>query len=351
MAARFEAFGIPYSVGTATEYRRVMYRSADLGKFVSGAILTEECLYDAECVEALSASSIICGVRADRKTAPLPGARQGETWTTGADTLLERAEAYRAAGAKFAKWRARFRVNANDGAPSALAVKENCWTMARSARTLQEVGLVPMLEPAILHDGDHAIDRAAELSERLYVEVFRAMSENGVNLECLLLSPTMTLPGADNADEINAELVAAYSVRTLERTVPSAVPGCAFASAGLPEEDASLCLDAINRIERKGPWSLLAGFSRSTQMSCFMAWAKQFQQEEDHAGDEDKDHDKANAAAENGDKAAAQKHALDAQALLVGRAKANAAANLGQYAPSSAPSLDQTPSLKGWATR
>mmetsp|Transcript_19006 Transcript_19006/g.58573 ORF Transcript_19006/g.58573 Transcript_19006/m.58573 type:complete len:131 (-) Transcript_19006:827-1219(-) len=119
-------------------------------------------------------------------------------------------------------------MSIKNGAPSALAAKENCWAVARSARALQEVGLVPVLEPAILHDGDHAIDRAAELAERLYVEVFRAVAENGVNLECLLLSPSVTLPGADNTDKVSAELVAAYSVRTLQRTVPSAVPGCPF---------------------------------------------------------------------------------------------------------------------------
>ena len=340
LKGRFDTLGVEYTAQRALEYRRAMYRSPELGKYVSGAILTEEALFDGECVEALTASSIICGVRADQKTLTLPGARPGETWTTGADTLLQRAEAYRNAGAKFAKWRSRFRVSANDGAPSALAVKENCWTMARSARTLQEMGLVPLIEPVVLHDGDHAIDRAAELSERLYVEVFRAMADNGVNLECLLLSPSMTVPGSENTDRVTAELVAAYSVRTLERTVPSAVPGLAFASAGLPEEDATLCLDAINRIERKGPWSLLAGFSRSMQMSSLQAWCQPIiataATEEVHDGPPDVEEKNILAAT------------LEAQSFLVARAKANALANLGQYAPGSAPTLDQTPPLKGW---
>jgi len=324
--------------GEHLAYRRALYSSPDLGKYVSGVLLAEASLFDRASVEALEASAIIVGARADRRTASLPGARDGETWTLGADTLLERAANYRFAGARFAKRRSRFRLA--EGAPSALAVKENCLTMARAARTLQEVGLVPVLEPAILHDGDHAIDRAAELAERLYVEVFRALAENGVNLECLLLNPSMTLPGADNADAVSAELVAAYSVRTLERTVPSAVPGCAFASNGLPEEDATLCLDAINRIERKGPWSLLGGFSRSMQMSALQSWC---------AGDPAERRDHLGAEGLGGRKKPPKFYA-DTQSFLVARAQANAAANLGQYAPGSAPSIDQTPQLKGWTT-
>ena len=136
--------------------------------------------------------------------------------------------------------------------------------MARTARTLQEKGLVPLLEPAVLAEGDHTIERAAEVQERVYVDVFRALAENGVFLEGCLLKPMMSTPGTSCPEAATPELVAAYSVRTLERTVPSAVPGVCFNSGTLGEEEASLCLDAI--IDRaEGAWSVTFGFSSSLQ--------------------------------------------------------------------------------------
>ena len=189
--------------------------------------------------------------------------------------------------------------------------------MARCARTLQERGLVPILEPAVLSEGAHSIERAAEVQERVYVDVFRALAENGVFLEGCLVKPSMTTPGEDCPDPATPELVAAYSVRTLERTVPSAVPGVCFTSGGLSEEEASLCLDAMNRIERKGPWSMTFGFARSLQQSCLATWGG----------------DPANVAA--------------AQAMLFARARANGEANLGKYAPGSQPTVDPTALLAG----
>ena len=188
---------------------------------------------------------------------------------------------------------------------------------ARTARTLQEKGLVPLLEPAVLADGDHTIERAAEVQERVYVDVFRALAENGVFLEGCLLKPMMSTPGTSCPEAATPELVAAYSVRTLERTVPSAVPGVCFNSGTLGEEEASLCLDAMNRIERKGPWSVTFGFSSSLQTSAVRTWA----------GSSD------NLGA--------------AQAALVARCRANGEANLGKYAPGSQPSLDTSRSLAG----
>lgn len=315
--AKFVANSIEDSDGARRAYRSLVYGSPELGSYVSGAVLAADAFFDESIegqpfLEILEANGLVPGVRVDLGSRLLPGAREAETFATGLDGLEERSSAFRERGARFAKWRARFRIADLDGAPSALAIKENCWTMARAARTLQELGLVPLVEPAVLTDGDHTIERCAEIQERIYSEVFRAMSENGCFLEGLLVKPSMTTPGFDCPDRATPELVAAYSVRTLERTVPSAVPGITFNSGGLSEEEASRVLDAMNRIERKGPWSLTYGFARSLQTSCLATWA----------GNPD--------------------NVQAGQAMLLGRAKANSAANLGKYAPGSQPSVDDT---------
>lgn len=318
MAQRFEALGVAADESTYRDYRNLVYTTPELNAYVSGVIVSPEALGGDECA-LLQNSGMLVGVRAEEKQIPLPGARDGETWSLGLDSLVDRANVFRERGARFATWRARFRISDRDGAPSALAVKENCWSMARCARTLQELGLVPVLEPAVLVDGDHTIERAAEIQERIYVEVFNALNENGVFLEGLIFKPSMTLPGYDCPERITAQLVAAYSVRTLERTVPSAVPGITFNSGGLSEEEASLCLDSMNRMERKGSWSLTFSFSRALQASAMATWR------------------------------ASTDNVQAAQAMLINRAKANAAANLGNYVGGSSPTLDDTVGLKGWS--
>lgn len=315
--SKFVATGIENTAEARRAYRSLVYSTPELGQFISGVVLAADAFFDAveggtAFIELLQDGGMVPGVRVDLGSVPLPGAREGETSSRGLDGLDERASAFREQGARFAKWRARFRISDPDGAPSALAIKENCWTMARAARSLQELGLVPLVEPAVLLDGDHTIERCAEIQERIYNEVFRALSENGCFLEGILLKPSMTTPGFNCDDRATPELVAAYSVRTLERTVPSAVPGITFNSGGLSEEEASRVLDAMNRIERKGPWSLTYGFARSLQTSCLATWA------------------------------GSPENIQSGQAMLMARAKANAAANLGKYAPGSQPSVDET---------
>jgi len=319
---RLEAQGIGATEENRRRYRELLYTTPDLGDYVSGCILSADMLFEETAkgtpfVDVLNVQGIVPGVRVDAGTAPLPGAIAGETCSRGLDGLDERAALYREQGARFAKWRSKIHIT-EGGAPSYLALKENTWSMARCARTLQERGLVPILEPAVVADGFHSIERAAEVQERVYVDVFRALSENGVFLEGCLLKPVMTTPGEDCGDPVSPELVAAYSVRTLELTVPSAVPGVCFNSGALGEEEAAACLDAMNRIERKGPWSVTYGFARSLQASCLATWR----------GDD------ANAPA--------------AQAALLARARAAGEANLGKYAPGSQPSTDATVGLRGW---
>lgn len=217
---------------------------------------------------------------------------------TGIDGLKERAAVYYANGARFAKWRAVFQIT--ETCPTPLAIQENAWGIARYARAVQESGLVPIVEPEILMDGDHTIERAAEVQEKVLSTVYKALNDNGVFLEGSLLKPSMTLPGL-GASVASPEDVAKFTIRTLERTVPVAVPGITFLSGGLSEEDASVYLDAINRIDRQGPWAISFSFGRALQYSCLRAW---------------------NGLSEN---------TVVAQKVLLARARANAEASLGKY--------------------
>merc|ERR1711871_311052 len=154
-----------------------------------------------------------------------------------------------------------------DGCPTPLSIQENAWGLARYARACQESGLVPIVEPEILMDGDHNIDTTAAVQERVIAAVYKACNDNGVYLEGSLLKPSMTVPGVECQAKSSPEEVAKYTIQTLERVVPASVPGITFLSGGLSEEDASIFLNTINQQERVGPWSMTFSYSRRTSSS------------------------------------------------------------------------------------
>jgi len=269
----------------------------------------------------LQDNGIIPGIKVDAGLKPLPGGLAGEQVCTGLDGLPERCDSYYARGARFAKWRTALKIQ--DGGPSALAVQEAAWGLARYARICQESGLVPIVEPEILMDGDHDIETTAKVQEAVLAAVYKACSDNGVYLEGSLLKPSMTVPGVDCKDRATPDKVAEMTIQTLERTVPASVPGVTFLSGGLAEEDASIFLNTMNsganaKGTRKGPWSLTFSFSRAMQSSCL----KQY------AGKPD------NIPA--------------AQACLAARAQANSEANLGAYVPGSQPSDQESLYVKDY---
>ena len=259
-------------------------------------------------VELFRERGIVPGIKVDLGVEPLAGGLAGETWCTGLRGLAERAARYYEQGARFAKWRAVLRIS-GDGCPSELAVRENAWGLARYARTVQEQGLVPIVEPEILMDGDHDVATTASVQEWVLRTVYEALGVNGVFLEGSLLKPSMTLAGAASPQQPNAQEVGAFTVRTLSRTVPAAVPAILFLSGGLSEEDASLCLNAINAAAAgDAPWHLGFSFGRALQHSCLQHWRGQ----DLNAG----------------------------QQALLARARANGAASRGLYEPGSEPSDD-----------
>ena len=317
---RFASVEVENTEQNRRAYRSLLASAEGLGNYISGIILYEETLFQdamdgTPIVEQVRRQDIVPGIKVDMGVQPLAGGLTGETWCTGLSGLRERAARYYARGARFAKWRAVLRIS-SEGAPSPLAVRENAWGLARYARTVQEEGLVPIVEPEILMDGDHAITTTAQAQERVLREVYGALAENGVLLEGSLLKPAMTTAGASHHERQTPQQVAVMTVRTLRRTVPAAMPGILFLSGGLGEEEASLYLDAINRAARRSPWHLGFSYGRALQHSCLMKWGGR-------------------------DVAAGQR-------ALLARARANSEASLGAYQPGSQPSDDQSLFVAGY---
>jgi len=206
----------------------------------------------------------------------------------------------------------------SDGAPSALSLQENAWGLARYARAVQESGLVPIVEPEILMDGDHNIETTARIQEKVLSTVYKALADNGVFLEGSLLKPSMTVPGADCTEPVTPEKIAEYTIRTLDRTVPPSVAGITFLSGGLSEEEASIYLNKMNQIKRRGAWAVTFSYGRALQQSTLKAW----QGKDENIG--------------------------KAQAALFARAQANGEASLGKYVAGSQPSADGTLFVKGY---
>jgi fructose-bisphosphate aldolase class I len=281
---RFAAFGIENTEPNRRAYRSLLATAPGLAASISGVILHEETLFQDSVtttgepgppiVELFAQQGMVPGIKVDQGVEALAGGLGGETWCTGLKGLAERAGRAHERGARFAKWRAVLRIS-GEGCPSELAVRENAWGLARYARTVQEAGLVPIVEPELLMDGDHDIATTASVQEWVLRTVYEALAMNGVFLEGSLLKPSMTTAGADCPDRPSLEEVGDFTVRTLNRAVPVAVPAILFLSGGLSEEDASLCLNAINVAAAQGfaPWHLGFSFGRALQHSCLKHWA------------------------------------------------------------------------------
>mmetsp|Transcript_37126 Transcript_37126/g.37800 ORF Transcript_37126/g.37800 Transcript_37126/m.37800 type:complete len:393 (+) Transcript_37126:59-1237(+) len=319
---RLESIGVENTEEARQAYRGLLFTCPGVGQYISGAILYEETLFQnhkngTPFVDCLKSVGVLPGIKVDTGLQPLPGADPIETWCTGLDGLKERAAKYYAQGARFAKWRAVLQIQ-GDGLPSALSIQENAWGLARYARAVQESGLVPIVEPEILMDGDHNIEKTLEVQEKVLSAVYKALDDNNVFLEGSLLKPSMTCPGAECTDPVTKEKIAEYTVRVMERHVPSAVPGISFLSGGLSEEEASIYLNTMNQIKRKGPWSMTFSYGRALQQSCLKAWMGK------------------------------EENVPAAQAALMARAQANSEANLGKYEAGSQPSADGTLFVKGY---
>ncbi len=272
---RLAGIGVENTEENRQAYRGMLFTTPGIGEFISGAILFEETLFqnhaDGETmVEKLNQQGILPGIKVDKGLKPLAGGLGHETYCSGLDGLTERASDYYEAGARFAKWRAVLQIT-EDG-PSDVAIQENAWGLARYARCVQEAGLVPIIEPEILMDGDHDILTTARVQEKVIKAVYRACEVNGVVLEGTLLKPSMTVQGAQADEESGPKEVAQLTIRTMLRSVPAAVPGIVFLSGGLSEEAASAYLNEMNKIADT-PWNVSFSYGRALQHSALKGWA------------------------------------------------------------------------------
>jgi len=279
IGTRFQKINVENTEANRKAYRELLFTAPQkYEECVSGVILYEETLYQkaedgTPFVEILKKRGVIPGIKVDKGTVPLPRT-DGETATQGLDDLHKRCQEYYKQGARFAKWRAVLKI-AGDVCPSETSILENSHTLARYAVICQENGLVPIVEPEILMDGSHTIERCQYVTERVLAAVYKALSDNRVLLEGTLLKPNMVTPGHDHPTfkTVSAVEIARATVTSLSRTVPPAVAGVMFLSGGQSEEEASANLNAMNQIsDIRRPWHLSFSYGRALQDSAQKAW-------------------------------------------------------------------------------
>lgn len=270
---RFKDIKVENTRENRREYRKLLFTTPNLEKHISGVILYEETLYEKDgdtlLVKALTDKGIVLGIKTDLGTKQLPST-DDETYTQGLTDLDVRSKAYYKAGARFCKWRAVLRISRNT--PSPKAIYENAHTLAAYAAISQANGLVPIVEPEILMDGDHSIEICQYWTEKVVAACYKALSEHHVLLEGTILKPNMVAPGEKCKVRASAEQVAKATLTALQRTIPPAVPGVTFLSGGHGEEDATMYLNALNSQAGKKPWNLSFSYGRALQQSCLAVW-------------------------------------------------------------------------------
>lgn len=301
---RFARMGIPQTEEARRTYRELIVTTPGLGEYISGAILYDETIHQKKkdgtpFIKAITAAGIIPGIKVDTGAKDM-ALHPGEKITQGLDGLRDRLAEYSQMGASFAKWRAVFAIG--DGLPSQGCIDANAQGLALYAALCQEAGLVPIVEPEVLMDGDHPLGRCSEVTEQVLRSVFYHLYTQRVMLEGMLLKPNMVLPGLTCSKQEEVDEVADATVNCLLQAVPAAIPGIVFLSGGQSSELASARLNAMNVIfKSRMPWALAFSFSRAIQYPALEIW--------------------------HGDEA----NVLAAQQALVHRARCNQAARRGEY--------------------
>ncbi len=271
---RFAAVGIESNEETRRAYRQLLLSTPGIGEFISGVILFEETLAQkaddgTPLVEIARRAGIVPGIKVDKGLAALAHA-PGDKVTQGLDGLAERLAGYKAQGARFAKWRAVSPIGPAN--PTPLGIQTNAEVLARYAAVCQEAGIVPIVEPEVLIDGDHDIAQAEAVTEAVQNEVFAALKRHRVELEAMILKPSMVVPGKAHPVKASPEEVAQRTVRILRRTVPAAVPSINFLSGGQTPEEATANLNAMNDGYPHLPWQLSFSYARALQEPPMATW-------------------------------------------------------------------------------
>lgn len=306
---RFAQLGIPQTEEARRAYRELIVTTPGLGEFISGAILYDETIHQKTksgdlFIDVLVQAGIIPGIKVDAGAVDL-AAHPSEKITEGLDGLRGRLAEYVKLGLRFAKWRAVIAIHNYNHSPSQACIEANAHVLARYAALCQEAGLVPIVEPEVLMEGDHSLESCLEVTEKTLRSVFNQLSLQGVILESMILKPNMILPGLNCAKQEGVDEVADTTISCFLRVVPAAVPGIAFLSGGQSPELASARLNAMNlRYKSKLPWAVAFSFSRAIQQPAMEIWK----------GEEN--------------------NVLIAQKALYHRAECNSAARRGLYVPS-----------------
>ncbi len=271
---RFDSIKVKSTEENRRDYRDMLFSAPDAGKYISGVILYDETLRQKAAdgtpmVKRLTKAGMIPGIKVDMGAKPLAG-HPGETVTEGLDGLRARLEEYAKLGARFTKWRGVYRIG--DAMPSAGCVTANAHGLARYAALAQEAGLVPIVEPEVLMDGDHDIDACEEVTEEVLRSVYTELALQNVWLEGTLLKPNMVISGQDCREQASVQEVAERTLRCLKRTVPAAVPGIVFLSGGQSDKLATEHLNAMNKLPGALPWSLSFSYGRALQAAPLKAW-------------------------------------------------------------------------------
>jgi fructose-bisphosphate aldolase class I len=273
--SRFDAIGVESTADNRRDYRELLFRSNEaMANHISGVILYDETIRQnaadgTPLVRLIEQAGSIPGIKVDAGTKPLPGFA-GEVITEGLDGLGKRLEEYYGLGARFSKWRAV--VNIGAGIPSWTCVRANAHALARYAALCQQAQIVPIVEPEVLMDGDHTIERCYEVTTWVLQTVYQELYEARVALEGTILKPNMIVPGKKCPSQASVEQVAEMTLSCLKRTVPSAVPGIAYLSGGQSDEEATAHLDAMNRIGGF-PWRMTFSYGRALQAAPQKAWS------------------------------------------------------------------------------
>ncbi|MDQ6853080.1 MAG: fructose-bisphosphate aldolase class I [Actinomycetota bacterium] len=272
---RFDKIGVESTEETRRAYRDLLFTTEGVDEYISGVILFDETIRQSSSdgvpfPKVLAGKGIIPGIKVDKGAKPLALAAEGETVTEGLDGLRERLAEYRDLGARFAKWRATYTIT--DDLPSAYTIAVNADALARYAALCQEADIVPIVEPEVLMDGTHTIERSYDVTAAVLEAVFRSLYDQRIEYEGMLLKPNMVLPGYESPKQVSDDEIAATTVRCFRHVVPSAVPGIVFLSGGQSDEEATSRLNAMNRIGPH-PWELSFSYGRALQQAALKAWS------------------------------------------------------------------------------
>lgn len=271
---RFKAVGVDSNEESRRDYREMLFTTPGIGEYLSGVILFDETIRQEASdgrlmAQVLKDQGVIPGIKVDKSTVDMP-LSPGEKYTQGLDGLGERLEEYVEMGARFTKWRAVITID--EGIPTRACIEANARALALYAAFCQEAGLVPIVEPEVLIDGDHSIERCDEVTEWTLRATFTALREHNVHLKGMLLKPNMVISGKEAQRQSGFEEVARYTVENLLRCVPAAVPGIVFLSGGQTDVQASANLNAMNQLYPNLPWELSFSYARALQEGPMKTW-------------------------------------------------------------------------------